>query len=80
MATFYLTEIAKGDKAISGAGIYTYQDTKRDEAWRKAVASFHKKMGTAMSSDLYDSELLYIVDDNGTMLMSERYDRPVSAE
>lgn len=68
---FYVIEIATGDSAIAGKGIYEYATEK------EAVATFHSKMGTAMKSDLYATELLLVIDDRGTVLKREKYSKPV---
>lgn len=77
---FYLTEIATGDAKIAGKGIYECEGVNHDFAWRKAMAMFHKKMGIAMDSDLYDSELIYITDENGVQLHCEKYVKPTEGD
>lgn len=64
---YYLIEIATGDAKVAGKGVYEY--TTENEA----VASFHSKMGSAMKSELFDSELLMVIDDNGTVIKREKY-------
>lgn len=64
---FYLIEIATGDVKVAGKGVYEYATEN------EAVASFHSKMGSAMKSDLFDSELLMVIDDNGTVIKREKY-------
>lgn len=64
---FYVVEIAEGDDRIKGKGIYEYSSQK------EALASFHKKLGTAMSSDLYTSELLVVLDESGSPIALEKY-------
>lgn len=64
---FYVIEIAEGDSKISGKGIYEYKTQN------EAVASFHKKLGTAMNSNLYSSDLVMVVDDNGMVYRTEKY-------
>lgn len=66
---FYVIEIATGDSKISGKGIYEY--TTLDEA----VASWHKKLGTAMSSNLYSTELCMVIDSTGTTYKCESFTR-----
>lgn len=68
---FYLIEIAKGDSKIEGKAVYEYQTEN------EAIASFHSKMGSAMKSDLYDSELLLVIDSNGTVVKREKYSKPI---
>lgn len=64
---YYVIEIAEGDAKISGKGIYEYDNEK------SAVASFHSKLGTAMKSDLYKSELIMVVDSDGKVIKREKY-------
>lgn len=64
---YYLIEIANGDAKVAGKGIYEY-DTLTD-----AVASFHKKLGTAMGSELYTEELVIVTDSEGTIYKDERF-------
>lgn len=71
---FYLVEISTGDSKIAGRAIYS-SNTENE-----AVAMFHSKLGTAMKSDLYDSELVFVVDENGKMLKREKYAKPVIVE
>lgn len=67
---YYLVEIATGDAKIKGKGVYEY------DSFNKAVANFHSKLGNAMKSDLYESELVVIIDDNGILVKSEKYTNP----
>lgn len=64
---YYLIEISKGDPKINGKGIYEY------ETRNEAIAKFHSKLGTAMSSELYDEELLLVVDGSGYVIESNSY-------
>lgn len=41
-----------------------------------AVADFHKKLGTAMSSDLYTSSLIMAVNSEGGIYKNETWTRP----
>ncbi len=67
---FYIIEISTGDAKIAGKAIYEYATL--DEA----VATFHSKLGTAMKSDLYESELIVVIDGEGQALRSEKYTKP----
>lgn len=70
---YYLTEIATGAIANgkpSTKAIYEY------ETQTEAVASFHKKLGTAMASELYDTELVIVFDEMGKMVKREYFARP----
>lgn len=71
---FYLIEIATGDAKITGKAVYEY------ETENEAVASFHSKMGSAMKSELFESELLIVIDENGKVLKREKYIKPVIEE
>lgn len=64
---YYVIEIAKGDAKIAGKGVYEYQTL--DEA----IGAWHAKLGTAMKSDLYSSDLCMVVGDDGAMYRSEQY-------
>lgn len=66
---YYVIEISTGDAKIAGKGVYEY-DTES-----KALATLFKKMGTAMSSDLYESELLLVINQNGAVVKRESYER-----
>lgn len=71
---FYLIEIAAGDSKIAGKAVYAY-DTATE-----AVASFHSRMGSAMKSELYTSELLLVIDESGKVLKREKYAASIPAE
>ena len=68
---YYLIEIATGDSKIAGKAVYGY--STRNEA----VANFHSKLATAMKSDLYNTELVMVVDDIGHVITREFYTKPV---
>ena len=67
---FYVIEISTGDAKIAGKAIYQYNTI--DEA----IATFHSKLGTAMKSDLYATELIMVMDDEGAVLRVEKYIKP----
>lgn len=69
---YYLLEIAEGDSKIAGPGVYTYEDLT------SAIAAFHKKMGTAMGSELYTADLILVVDENGAISKIEKFTRETS--
>lgn len=69
---YYLIEISTGDSKIAGRAIYEYA-TQND-----AVAMFHSKLGSAMKSALYTSELIMVIDENGAVIKSEKYIAPVA--
>lgn len=64
---FYIIEVSTGDSKIAGKAIY-----ERDTL-EQAVALFHKKMGTAMDSELYTGELCVVMDSHGAVYRSEEY-------
>lgn len=64
---YYVIEIAKGDAKVAGKGIYEYQTLE------EAVGAWHAKLGAAMKSDLYASDLSMVVGDDGACYRSERY-------
>lgn len=68
---YYVIEIAEGDSQIKGKGIYEYDNEQL------AVATFHSKLGVAMKSPLYTSDLLVVMDEQGSILRIERYVAPV---
>lgn len=67
MENFFVIEIADGDEKIKGKGIYAYEEEKQ------AIASFHSKLGTAMKSELYISDLVMVIDASGKVLKREKY-------
>lgn len=64
---YYVIEISTGDSKIAGKAIYEY--ATRNEA----IASFHKKLGVAMSSDLYETDLVMVINGAGGVEKSELY-------
>lgn len=70
---YYLIEISDGDSKIAGKGVYEYA-TLDD-----AVANFHSKLGAAMKSELFISELVMVIDSNGGIYKSEKYEKAVIA-
>ena len=71
---FYVIEVSTGDAAIAGRAIYAYATL--DEA----VATWHSKMGSAMKSDKFETELLVVMDDNGAEYRVEKFTRPAVGE
>lgn len=69
---FYVIEIATGDAKIAGKGMYEYDSESL------AIANFHSKLGTAMKSDLYESDLVMVMDDNGFVIKQEKFVREVT--
>lgn len=66
---YFLIEISEGENAIKGKAIYEYPTLDA------AVASFHKKLGTAMASELYESELVMVSDSCGAIYKNEYWQR-----
>lgn len=64
---YYVIEISAGAVAIKGKAVYEYGTEK------EAIATFHQKLATAMKSDLYDSELLMVIDAAGKVIKREQY-------
>jgi len=64
---YFVVEIATGDAKIAGKSIYEYATLK------EAMASFHKRLGTAMSSDLYTSDLVMVINSAGGVHANELY-------
>lgn len=71
---FYVIEVSEGDSKIAGKGMYEY------DTLEEAVANFHSKLGTAMKSDLYDSDLVMVVNSEGGTYpkYTEKYLKPQS--
>lgn len=67
MSKYYVVEVSDGDAKITGKAIYEYATLN------EAIATFHKKLGTAMGSDLYSSDLVMVIGDDGTVFRSEKY-------
>lgn len=67
---FYVLEVSTGESAIAGRAVYGYNT--QDEA----VATFHSKMGTAMKSLMYATELLMVIGDDGAVYRTEKFTRP----
>lgn len=67
---FYLIQIATGDTKIAGKAVYGY------ESENEAVANFHGKLSSAMKSDLFETELVMVIDDAGKVLKREKYTAP----
>jgi len=70
----YLIEISAGDEKIAGKGIYEYENS------RMATAAYHTKLGTAMKSELYTSEMLMVINEDGDTLEKTHYIAEEAAE
>lgn len=71
---YYLIEISTGDAKVAGKGIYEF------DTLQQAVANFHSKLGTAMKSDLYDSDQLMVIDSNNNVVKAETYKKEYESE
>lgn len=71
---YYLIEIAEGDSSIAGKAIYGYKTLE------EAKANFHTKLGNAMKSNLYTSELVIVINANGGIHCSEKYIATIEEE
>ena len=69
---FYVIEISEGDSKVSGKSIYEYENLN------EAVATFHSKLGTAMKSEQYTSELVMVINSEGGVHKQEKFVREVA--
>lgn len=67
MERYYVIEISDGDAKIKGKGVYEYANLN------EAIAVFHSKMGSAMKSALFKSELLLVINADGGVYKTEKY-------
>lgn len=70
---YYLIEISTGDSQIAGKAIYEY------DTLNNAVANFHSKLGSAMKSDLFESEMVMVINGDGSVFKVEKYNKPYVA-
>lgn len=72
MRKYYVIEISvmKEDPTKDTKSIYTYDNVNT------AIGTFHSKLGSAMKSDAFLSELVMVIDDNGAVIKSEKYEVP----
>ena len=68
---FYVIEISEGDSKIKGKSIYEYSTLN------EALANFHSKLGTAMKSDLYTSEQIFVINSQNGIHAQEIYVKDV---
>ena len=64
---FYLIEISEGDAKIAGKAIYEC------ETRSEAIANFRTKLGSAMSSELYASEQVIVINSENGIEAEEKY-------
>ena len=69
---FYVIEISKGDPKIEGKAIYQYDTIEA------AAGAFHSKLGAAMKSNLYETELVLVIGADGEVMRSEKYTKPAT--
>lgn len=67
---YFLIEITTTN--TTAKAIYSYE-TKNE-----ALANFHSKLGSQMKNASCNAELVMVIDDNGAVHASEKYDRPVT--
>lgn len=68
---YFVLEISTGDSKIAGKSVYEYDTADA------AIAAWHQKLATAMRSEMYETELVMVVNDHGAVIKAERYERPV---
>lgn len=71
---YYIIEISEGDSKIAGKAMYEYDN--RD----KAEAMYHKKIGTAMDSELYTEHRIALMNSTMAVEMSHVFVRPQTVE
>lgn len=71
---YFVVEIATGDSKIAGKGIYEYTNLT------DAMASFHKRLGVAMGSTLYTSDLVMVINSSGGVHANEYFVRETVEE
>lgn len=69
---YYLLEVTTyTDETPKAKGVYEYEDEIL------AIANFHSKMGGAMKNKNYATELVQVVAENGVVVATEYFERPV---
>lgn len=69
---FYVIEISTGDSSIAGRAVY------ESETLNAATALFYQKLANAMKSDLFTSELCMVIDAQGAVYRSEKYEKTIA--
>lgn len=66
---YYVLEIAEGDAKIKGTSVSTFGDAEKTDEQNKfdAIASANQKLATS-KSNLYKSDLVLIIDENGGII------------
>jgi hypothetical protein len=69
---FYLLEVTTyTDGRADSKSLTTYEDEL------EAVGKFHQKLGGAMTTETYATELVQVVAGNGVVVATEFFERPV---
>lgn len=69
---YYLLEVTTyTDETPKAKGIYEHEDEI------SALAKFHQKLGGAMAKENYATELVLVVAENGVVIATEFFERPV---
>lgn len=72
---YYLLEVTTyTDETPKAKGIYEYEDEI------SALAKFHQKLGGAMANEKFATELVQVVAENGVVVATEFFERPVEPE
>lgn len=72
---YYLLEATTyTDETPKAKGIYEYEDEI------SALAKFHQKLGGAMANEKFATELVQVVAENGVVVATEYFERPVEPE
>lgn len=70
---YYLLEVTTyTDETPKAKGIYEYEDEI------SALAKFHQKLGGAMANEKFATELVQVVAENGVVVATEFFERPVA--
>ena len=69
---YYLMEVTTYvDETPKAKGLYEYEDEI------SALAKFHQKLGGAMANENFATELVQVVAENGVVIATEYFERPV---
>lgn len=75
MEKFYLLEVTTYTDGRADSKSLTTYDNELE-----AVGKFHQKLGGAMTTETYATELLQVVAGNGVVVATEFFERPVEPE
>lgn len=67
---YFVFEVSEGDSKIAGKSAAEFS------AEKDAIQSFHQRLATAMKSELYTSDLVMVIDENGVVIKREKYAVP----